>query len=110
MIVTEAGPSAFANIHENYYYVFVVCSAFFLVVAYFYFPYVISRLFSFFPPSYSTFFLSETHINRETKQKTLEEIAASFGDKVVDSDEPGSRMQNDMGGLKPGEERVEVIG
>lgn len=38
--VTEAGPSAFANIHENYYYVFVVCSAFFLVVAYFYFPYV----------------------------------------------------------------------
>lgn len=36
--VTEAGPSAFANIHENYYYVFVVCSAFFLVIAYFYFP------------------------------------------------------------------------
>lgn len=38
--VTEAGPSAFANIHENYYYVFVVCSAFFLVIAYFFFPYV----------------------------------------------------------------------
>lgn len=55
--VTEAGPSAFANIHENYYYVFVACSAFFLVVAYFYFP--------------------------ETKQKSLEEIAAAFGDKVV---------------------------
>ncbi|EON96481.1 putative mfs monosaccharide transporter protein [Phaeoacremonium minimum UCRPA7] len=55
--ITEAGPSAFANIHENYYYVFVVCTAFFLVVAYFYFP--------------------------ETKQKTLEEIAAAFGDKVV---------------------------
>ncbi|KAG9793223.1 MFS-type transporter criB [Exophiala dermatitidis] len=55
--ITEAGPSAFANIHENYYYVFVACSAFFLVVAYFYFP--------------------------ETKQKSLEEIAAAFGDKVV---------------------------
>jgi hypothetical protein len=36
--VTEAGPSAFANIHENYYYVFVACTAFFFVVAYFYFP------------------------------------------------------------------------
>lgn len=40
VIVTEAGPSAFANIHENYYYVFVACSFFFLVVAYLYFPYV----------------------------------------------------------------------
>ncbi|KAJ5084223.1 Major facilitator superfamily domain general substrate transporter [Penicillium alfredii] len=55
--VTEAGPSAFANIHENYYYVFVVCSVFFLGVAYLYFP--------------------------ETKQKTLEEVAAAFGDRVV---------------------------
>ncbi|KUI65920.1 putative glucose transporter rco-3 [Cytospora mali] len=55
--ITEAGPSAFANIKENYYYVFVGCSAFFLVIAYYYFP--------------------------ETKQKSLEEIAADFGDKVV---------------------------
>ncbi|KIW77880.1 hypothetical protein Z517_07713 [Fonsecaea pedrosoi CBS 271.37] len=55
--ITEAGPSAFANIKENYYYVFVGCSFFFLIVAYFYFP--------------------------ETKRKTLEEIAAAFGDKVV---------------------------
>lgn len=39
-IVTEAGPSAFANIKENYYYVFVGCTLFFLVVAYLYFPYV----------------------------------------------------------------------
>lgn len=37
-LVTEAGPSAFANIKENYYYVFVGCSLFFLIVAYFYFP------------------------------------------------------------------------
>ena len=36
--VTEAGPSAFANIRENYYYVFVACSFLFLVLAYFYFP------------------------------------------------------------------------
>lgn len=39
--VTEAGPSAFATIQENYYYVFVGCSLFFLVVAYLYFPLVI---------------------------------------------------------------------
>lgn len=55
--ITEAGPSAFANIKENYYYVFVGCSLFFLIIAYFYFP--------------------------ETRRKTLEEIAAAFGDKVV---------------------------
>ena len=30
--------SAFANIQENYYYVFVACSFFFLVMAYLYFP------------------------------------------------------------------------
>lgn len=36
--ITEAGPSAFANIRENYYYVFVACTSFFLVIAYFYFP------------------------------------------------------------------------
>lgn len=36
--VTEAGPSAFANIKQNYYYVFVGCSFFFLVIAYFFFP------------------------------------------------------------------------
>ncbi|KAL2830190.1 general substrate transporter [Aspergillus pseudoustus] len=59
--ITEAGPSAFANIHENYYYVFVACTAFFLVIAYFYFP--------------------------ETKRKTLEEIAASFGDRVIDAED-----------------------
>lgn len=55
--ITEAGPSAFATIKENYYYVFVGCSVFFLVIAYFYFP--------------------------ETKQKSLEDIAAAFGDKVI---------------------------
>ncbi|CEL01461.1 Putative MFS transporter, SP family, sugar:H symporter [Aspergillus calidoustus] len=59
--ITEAGPSAFANIHENYYYVFVGCTLFFLVIAYFYFP--------------------------ETKRKTLEEIAASFGDRVIDAED-----------------------
>ncbi|KAL3469067.1 general substrate transporter [Aspergillus californicus] len=70
--ITEAGPSAFANIHENYYYVFVVCTLFFLIVAYFYFP--------------------------ETKMKTLEEIAASFGDRVIDAEDldpdakPGERV------------------
>lgn len=36
--VTEAGPSAFANIKENYYYVFVGCTVVFFIIAYFYFP------------------------------------------------------------------------
>jgi hypothetical protein len=36
--VTEAGPSAFANIHENYYYVFVACCAVYMVLVYQYFP------------------------------------------------------------------------
>ncbi|KAK8074115.1 MFS monosaccharide transporter [Apiospora phragmitis] len=55
--ITEAGPSAFARIGENYYYVFVGCTVFFLAVAYFYFP--------------------------ETRKKTLEEIASTFGDRVA---------------------------
>ncbi|KAK1218310.1 hypothetical protein PQX77_019002 [Marasmius sp. AFHP31] len=55
--VTEAGPSAFANIGENYYYVFIGATSTFFVVVYFFFP--------------------------ETKGKTLEMIAADFGDKVV---------------------------
>ncbi|KAI1770164.1 putative MFS monosaccharide transporter [Hypoxylon cercidicola] len=55
--ITEAGPSAFANIGENYYYVFVGCTACFFGIAYVYFP--------------------------ETRHKTLEEIARAFGDKVV---------------------------
>lgn len=59
--ITEAGPTAFAKIKQNYYYVFVACSFFFLVMAYFFFP--------------------------ETKQKSLEEIAAAFGDKVVAPDD-----------------------
>jgi hypothetical protein len=36
--ITEAGPSAFATIKQNYYYAFVACSCFFLVIAYFFFP------------------------------------------------------------------------
>jgi hypothetical protein len=39
----------------------VACTLFFLVIAYFYFP--------------------------ETKRKTLEEIAASFGDRVIDAED-----------------------
>ncbi|CEJ91447.1 Putative MFS monosaccharide transporter [[Torrubiella] hemipterigena] len=69
--VTEAGPSAFANIRENYYYVFVCCTSFFLAIAYFFFP--------------------------ETRQKPLEEIAASFGDLVVDGDSK-SRLPNEKAG------------
>ncbi|XRM44468.1 hypothetical protein ABZX51_007605 [Aspergillus tubingensis] len=80
--ITEAGPSAFANIGENYYYVFVACTVFFFTVAYFYFP--------------------------ETKQRTLEEIAASFGDKVITSDKRGDGEDEDPD-AKCNSERVEVV-
>ena len=59
--LTEAGPSAFANIHENYYYVFVSCCTVYFFIVYFYYP--------------------------ETMQKSLEEIANLFGDKVVEVSE-----------------------
>jgi sugar porter (SP) family MFS transporter len=59
--ITEAGPAAFSTIRENYYYVFVGCSAFFFVIAWFFF--------------------------QETRHKTLEEIAEAFGDNVVMADE-----------------------
>ncbi|KAF9258411.1 general substrate transporter [Marasmius fiardii PR-910] len=59
--VTQAGPSAFANIGENYYYVFVATTLIYFLGIFFYFP--------------------------ETKGKTLEMIAADFGDQVVVSDD-----------------------
>lgn len=49
----------------------MACSAFFLAIAYFYFP--------------------------ETKQKTLEEVAAAFGDRVVDQDEDAKRATSVIG-------------
>jgi hypothetical protein len=36
--ITEAGPTAFAKIHENYYYVFVAACSVYPVIIYFYFP------------------------------------------------------------------------
>ncbi|KIH87462.1 MFS monosaccharide transporter (Hxt8) [Sporothrix brasiliensis 5110] len=61
--ITEAGPSAFATIGENYYYVFVGCCVVYSFIIYFYYP--------------------------ETKQKTLEGIAAAFGDHVVSVKDDG---------------------
>ncbi|KAI1339755.1 general substrate transporter [Xylariaceae sp. FL0016] len=55
--LTEAGPSAFSRVGENYYYVFIGCCVVYLVIIYLYYP--------------------------ETKQKTLEEIAAAFGERMV---------------------------
>ncbi|KAI6354493.1 hypothetical protein MCOR25_008582 [Pyricularia grisea] len=77
--VTQAGPTAFANIGENYYYVFVGCNLFFLIVGYFYFP--------------------------ETKQKSLEEIATAFGDKVIDLAEVGvlEQEKSTFGQVRSGE-------
>ncbi|KAJ5019385.1 hypothetical protein K4K57_000551 [Colletotrichum sp. SAR 10_99] len=59
--VTQAGPSALSTIHENYYYVFVGCTAFFTVIAYFFFE--------------------------ETRHKTLEEISEAFGYEVTSSED-----------------------
>lgn len=47
-------------------------------------------------------------IYRETKQKTLEEIAASFGDKVVAPGENGKDGDDGDDAGKPTSERVEV--
>ncbi|KAL5327163.1 hypothetical protein ACEPPN_004855 [Leptodophora sp. 'Broadleaf-Isolate-01'] len=80
--ITQAGPTAFANIHENYFYVFVGCSFFFLVMAYFFFP--------------------------ETKQKSLEEIAASFGDKVVLLTEMEVAVEATIQQNKGGADKLEV--
>lgn len=55
----------------------MACSFFFFVIAYLYFPYV---YFSGPAPSVSN---ADIKPNRETRRKTLEEIAAAFGDKVV---------------------------
>ncbi|KAK7441769.1 hypothetical protein VKT23_009208 [Stygiomarasmius scandens] len=56
--LTEAGPSAFANIHENYYYVFVGTTFFSTICVFLFFP--------------------------ETKGRTLEMIAAEFGDEIAE--------------------------
>jgi hypothetical protein len=36
--VTEAGPSAFKNIRQNYYYVFVGCCTVYFFIIYFFYP------------------------------------------------------------------------
>lgn len=80
VVITEVGPIAFANIGENYYYVFVGCTSTFLVIAWFYFP--------------------------ETRRKTLEEIASAFGDKVVAVDDGDARKAADvLAGGRQDEER-----
>lgn len=58
--MNQAAPSAFADIGENYYYVFVGLCIIWAVGIYFLFP--------------------------ETRGKTLEAVAAAFGDRVVDID------------------------
>lgn len=70
----------------------MACSFFFLVIAYFYFPYVDvdaqGRQFNNLTIANLLFFSSPLS---ETKQKTLEEVAAAFGDKVVEADEGPKR-------------------
>lgn len=51
----------------------MACTAFFLVIAYFYFPLVLASL----------AIVAKLIPCSETKQRTLEDIAAAFGDKVV---------------------------
>ncbi|EIM84049.1 general substrate transporter [Stereum hirsutum FP-91666 SS1] len=81
--LTEAGPSAFANIGENYYYVFVVTTFISTICVFLFFP--------------------------ETKGKTLEMIAADFGDKVVMSefDVAAANRADKMGKSQIDEERME---
>ncbi|KAK6442372.1 hypothetical protein LTR95_001388 [Oleoguttula sp. CCFEE 5521] len=68
--VVNAGPTAFGKIHENYYYVFVACCACYLVIVHMFFP-------------------TDIAVRGATANgKTLEEIAASFGDKVIEAGEP----------------------
>lgn len=69
--ITEAGPSAFAEIKQNYYYVFVGCSIVFLGVVWMWFP--------------------------ETKGRTLEEITEVFGDRVVSIEEGGDEVVREIG-------------
>lgn len=83
LTVTQAGPTAFSNIHENYYYVFVGCCALYFVLIYFYFP--------------------------ETNQRTLEEIAAAFGDKVVDIESSELAAHGLALETKAGIEKVEEL-
>ncbi|KAI0451603.1 putative MFS monosaccharide transporter [Xylaria acuta] len=78
---TEAGPTAFANIGENYYYVFVTICAMYIALIYFYFP--------------------------ETKQKSLEEIAAAFGDRVVEVNERDIAVEGKVFDTKATVPRVE---
>ncbi|KAJ7489194.1 general substrate transporter [Mycena latifolia] len=76
--LTQAATTAFANIGTNYYYVFVGTTGLSAVCVYFFFP--------------------------ETKGKSLEAIAASFGDVVVIHDTNASRDEHKLGD----EERMEV--
>ncbi|KAI1312176.1 putative MFS monosaccharide transporter [Xylaria venustula] len=78
---TEAGPTAFTNIGENYYYVFVSICTIYLVLVYFYFP--------------------------ETKQKSLEEIAAAFGDQVMEINEHDIAVEEDVFDAKASVSHVE---
>lgn len=75
----EAAPEAFATIKQNYYYVFVGCTAVLWMVGYLCFP--------------------------ETKNRTLEEVAAAFGDKVVDV--PASEGTSETGVVVDGESKKE---
>ncbi|KAK0476497.1 general substrate transporter [Armillaria novae-zelandiae] len=75
--LTEAGPSAFANIGSDFYYVFIATTFVAAVGIFVCFP--------------------------ETKGKTLEEIAASFGDDLVHS-EGGS-----VGKIQLQDERLETV-
>ncbi|KAI1349989.1 putative MFS monosaccharide transporter [Xylaria sp. FL0043] len=78
---TEAGPTAFANIGENYYYVFVAICTMYLVLVYLYFP--------------------------ETKQRSLEEIAAAFGDRVMEVNEHDIAVEGEVFDAKAAVSHVE---
>ncbi|KAK7039228.1 hypothetical protein VNI00_010133 [Paramarasmius palmivorus] len=72
--ITEAGPSAFANIKENYYYVFVATTFVSAVCVFCFFP--------------------------ETKGRSLEMIAAEFGDEVVVAESAKQEVISAKSGLE----------
>ncbi|KAJ7097633.1 general substrate transporter [Mycena epipterygia] len=76
--LTQAATTAFANIGTNYYYVFVGTTGLSAIAVYLFFP--------------------------ETKGKSLEAIAASFGDVLVIHETTASKGEQKLGD----EERMEV--
>ena len=81
LLFNQLSPMAFAAIQWKYYAVFIACDAVAAFCFFVFYPYV------FFSPEW---FLHLTIAHRETKGKTLEEMAVLFGDDVAFSEYIGT--------------------